>query len=372
MMSEDMPLSDNAEPFIVYHLSEKWDGGTLASALKELASEHRTLPISWGLVKKWIVGRHVEVNGNLCLNEARRVRTGDVLKLWRHSRPKPVQSADLRLAYVDDHLCVVEKPSGVTSTRHSREDGLSQIRRQLQPTLDELVSQALSRNPGHSTASGRGRSEASPSHHRRKNLREKSVRKAQQQSAGLPVFAVHRLDHHTSGLMVLARTRSAEHKLISMFRRHQVRREYVGVCHGQIEPQTIRSYLVRDRGDGLRGSLPIQPTELQLKSAQEAITHVVGAKAVGKGSYSLFRCRLETGRTHQIRIHLSELGHRLCGEPVYVFDSAGNRLVDQSLAPRQALHSDRLAFNHPITSEPLQFEMPWPKDLASWIQSLLE
>jgi 23S rRNA pseudouridine1911/1915/1917 synthase len=188
----------------------------------------------------------------------------------------------------------------------------------------------------------------------------------------LQVFAVHRLDRNTSGLMLFARTRQAEHRLVGMFRRHTIQREYVAVCHGIIAPQTIESMLVRDRGDGLRGSLPANPTEEQLESAERAVTHILGSKPIAGGAYSLLRLRLETGRTHQIRIHLSEAGHRLCGEPMYNLDTDGNVLADASQAPRQALHSDRLVFTHPITGQHMKFEMPWPKELANWIRSLGE
>jgi 23S rRNA pseudouridine1911/1915/1917 synthase len=394
-MPQVKPSSQAEPPFLVYHVPQKWNGGRLASVLKELASESPEFSdqaastrkpnggdipsqgtpapntqASWGQVRKWIAQRHIQLNGNLCLDEARPVHAGDVIKLWRYSLPKPPQAQDLRLVYVDEHLCIVEKPAGVTSVRHAREAHLARARRQLQPTLDELVSQSLQLKRGRQPENDHEPNRKPPFRRRPKS----SGREFSGRDSTVPpqaaVFPVHRLDHHTSGLMVFARSRPAEQKLIAMFRRHQVRREYVGVCHGQPRPQTIRSFLVRDRGDGLRGSLPQAPSEEQKKSAQEAITHLIGVKPIGSGTYSLFRCRLETGRTHQIRIHLSELGHRLCGEAIYVFDSQGQRLADESQAPRQALHSDRLGLIHPITGETLEFEMPWPRDLANWIQSL--
>jgi 23S rRNA pseudouridine1911/1915/1917 synthase len=170
--------------------------------------------------------------------------------------------------------------------------------------------------------------------------------------------------------MLFARTREAEKRLVGMFRHHTVQREYVAVCHGAIQPQSIRSMLVRDRGDGLRGSLPSHPTPEQLRSSQKAVTHVVACKPIGDERYSLVRCRLETGRTHQIRIHLSEAGHRLCGEPTYNLDASGQPMCDESRAPRQALHSDRLSFAHPFTGQPMQFRAAWPENMLAWIKSL--
>lgn len=364
-MKDDGFFPNDSQPFTVYHLTDKWNGGTVSKVLKELLVGGTHDSTSWGQVRKFIANRHVEINGNLCLDEARRVRNGDVLRLWKQPRPMPIRAEDVRIVYSDEHLCVVEKPPGVTSVRHARENSLSSLRRQIQPTLDELVEQILVRQQ---SALKQHRS----SQPNKGTPRQGRFGRARRENSAPQVFAVHRLDHHTSGLMLFARTRECQNKLIAMFRRHQVQREYVGVCHGVLQPQTIRSYLIRDRGDGLRGSLTAEPTARQAELAQEAITHVVGTKPIGQSSFCLFRCRLETGRTHQIRIHLAEIGHRLCGEKLYVFDSSGTRFEDLSQAPRQALHSDRLALVHPITSEPLEFAMPWPKDLAVWIRSLSE
>jgi 23S rRNA pseudouridine1911/1915/1917 synthase len=90
------------------------------------------------------------------------------------------------------------------------------------------------------------------------------------------------------------------------------------------------------------------------------------------GRYTLVECRLETGRTHQIRIHLAEQGHPLCGEKVYTKPLRGKPFEDQSGAPRLALHAVELGFQHPITGEPIHFEMPLPPDLASFLKRLRE
>ncbi|HAC91334.1 MAG TPA: RluA family pseudouridine synthase [Planctomycetaceae bacterium] len=368
-MSDSSQTTPNPPPFQVYHLAAELAGHTLASALKELASS----TTSWGTVKDWIARRCVEVNGNLCLDPARRLGQGDVIKVWRQPRPKPIETNDIRIAYLDQHLLVVEKPAGVTSVRHVGERDISVKRRQLQPTLEELLPPVLAKvqhlrwPPLPPKGQNRGTQRSNRSMAQRDHL---PIQSAHRLPLELQVLPVHRLDRHTSGLMIFARTRQAEQSLITMFRQHTVRREYVGVCHGALQTQTIESWLVRDRGDGLRGSLPPDATPEQLESAQHAVPHILGCKPLDDTRYSLFRCRLETGRTHQIRIHLSEAGHRLCGEPLYIVDRAGNKLHDLSHAPRQALHSDRLAFVHPITHKPLQFEMPWPSDLAQWIRHL--
>jgi 23S rRNA pseudouridine1911/1915/1917 synthase len=350
----------------VYHLNQNLDGQTVAAAIKKLQTE-----ASWGQVKRWIAKRHIEVNGNLCIDEARRVQAGDVIKVYPKPLSKPVETDDIRLAYIDEHCVVVEKPAGVTSVRHAEERTLSTRRRQLQPTLEELLPPVLAKIQ-------RLRWPPLPPKGMNKGVRKDTrpikgalpIQNSKKLPPQLQVFACHRLDRNTSGLMLFARTREAEQRFMTMFRRHTIQREYVAVCHGIIAPQTIESMLVRDRGDGLRGSVPANPNPEQLESAEKAITHVLGSKPIADGRFSLLRCRLETGRTHQIRIHLSEAGHRLCGEPMYIVGSDGLELADDSKAPRQALHSDRLIFKHPFTGEEMKFEMPWPKDLANWIRSL--
>ncbi len=353
----------------VYHLLPEHEGLTLAAALKALRPD-----TSWGQAKKWIARRQVQVNGNLCLDEARRVTPKDVVKLWDQPLAKPVEVHDLRIAYLDEHLLVVEKPAGITSVRHVQERKISTRRRQLQPTLEELLPPLLAKlqrlrwPPLPPLGMNRGRRQPSPKGGR--NKRELPIHNAKKLPPELQVIAVHRLDRDTSGLMLFARTRAAEQKLVGMFRRHTVEREYTGVCLGVIEPQTIRSLIARDRGDGIRGSLAGGTDTPNGPPAQAAVTHVVSSEPLCEGRYSRFRCRLETGRTHQIRIHLSEAGHMLCGERIYNTDAAGQRIPDASRAPRHALHSDRLCFTHPITGQQLKFEMALPRDLSAWFAQL--
>src|SRR5262245_36582074 len=132
-----------AQPFQVFHLASEHNRLTLAAALKRLLPEQ-----SWSQVRKLILGRLVQVNGNLCLDEGRKVKSGDVLKVWEHALAPPVLAEDVKLVYVDEHLVVVQKPAGVTTLRHREEADLPQRRKQLQPTLDELVKIQLARHLG--------------------------------------------------------------------------------------------------------------------------------------------------------------------------------------------------------------------------------
>ncbi|MFO1066762.1 MAG: pseudouridine synthase [Pirellulales bacterium] len=338
-------------PFTLFHLRAEHDGLTLSAVLKELVPT-----ASWGQTKQWVSGRHVQVNGNLCLDPSRRVTAKDVVKLWREALAKPVSSGAIKIVYIDEHLVVVEKPPEVTSVRH-REERRESSRKQRQPTLEELLPAAIAKFTG----ADRVKSDIEKRLAAGRRLPPQSKRKP----AFPPVFPVHRLDRDTSGLMIFARTRIAEQKLIRMFSAHRIERRYWAVVIGELESQTIRSTLVRDRGDGLRGSAT-EGTEPE--DGQSAVTHVQVLERLN--GYTIVRCQLETGRTHQIRIHLSELGHPLCGDKVYMKRRDGQIVEDASEAPRHVLHSDRMAFTHPIMGSKLEFHMKTPTDLARWLQQL--
>ena len=171
--------------------------------------------------------------------------------------------------------------------------------------------------------------------------------------------AVHRLDRDTSGLMLLALSAEGERRLVQMFRQHKLHRVYQAVVVGRVEAQTFSSNLVRDRGDGRRGSTTLPGV------GKPAVTHVRPLEYLN--GYTLLECRLETGRTHQIRIHLSEAGHPVCGEKVYKQPLFGPPMQDESGAQRQALHAAELGFEHPITGQQLSFTMPLPADMSRLI-----
>ena len=129
---------ENQAPFQLFHLSDEDNGQTLGAAIKKRMSQW-----SWGQTREAILKRRVQVNGNLCLDQARKVTEKDVVKLWKESLPKPVQPSHVKIVYVDDFIVVVEKPPGITSTRHFEERLLKEKRKQLQPTLEELLPLAL-------------------------------------------------------------------------------------------------------------------------------------------------------------------------------------------------------------------------------------
>ncbi len=325
-------MKEKSEP--VFHVTPEQAGQTLAALMRRWRGN-----ASWGEVRRWIRTRRVMVNGNLCLDEARRLKEGEVVKLLAQSAPALPKPEHIQVVYVDDHVVVVEKPPGITSTRHSEELSWPARRRQFQPTLDEMLPIVLERKF----------SKGGKKPHR---------------GVPPPVRPVHRLDRETGGLMVFARSVRAERGLMEQFRKHTTQRRYLAIVEGHVEAQTIETRLVRDRGDGRRGSTD------KPNVGKRAVTHVKPLEDLD--GYTLIECRLETGRTHQIRIHLSELGHPLCGEKVYRKPLGGKPIPDRSGAPRLALHAASLGFQHPISGKPLYFESPLPKDLTKLLERLRE
>jgi 23S rRNA pseudouridine1911/1915/1917 synthase len=316
---------------------------TVAQALRGWLAD-----FSWSGIRRLLASRRVTVSGNLCLEEGRRLKEAEVVKVLLHPAPAPPKEEDVRIRHADAHLVVAEKPAGMTTLRHPEERHWPRRRRQLQPTLDELLPGILERHE-----SKRARRGAAAPGAPRKWKAAQRVRRLR---------AVHRLDRETSGIMVFARTVDAERRLGDQFRAHSLHRVYLAVVPGSIEKQTIVSYLVSDRGDGRRGSTA------QTRLGKRAVTHVRPIRRLE--GYTLVECRLETGRTHQIRIHLSESGHPVCGDKVYRGPYPGKPLLDQSGAPRLALHAAELGFDHPITGERLEFKMPLPPDLAAFVDRL--
>jgi 23S rRNA pseudouridine1911/1915/1917 synthase len=313
-------------PFTV---SPQEAGFTLAKVLRS-----RLGGPSWNDVRKLIAARRVKIGDAICSDEARRLKENEVVVLLEHPKPLPRVAHPERLVvrHLDEHVVVVEKPAGVNTVRHPAELEWSEERRELDPTLEDLTQWAIAHQLGCSA-------------HKLPRLR-----------------IVHRLDKETSGLVVFARSVLAERELGLQFRKHTVVRRYLTVVPGLLSAQTIRSRLVEDRGDGRRGSTHLPGV------GKEAITHVsVEDRLPG---YTVLSCRLETGRTHQIRIHLAEAGHPVCGDKVYVKRLNGSVFEDKSGAQRLALHATELGFVHPATGAQLHWSMPLPGDLVKFVERL--
>ena len=158
--------------------------------------------------------------------------------------------------------------------------------------------------------------------------------------------------------MVFARNKKAESHLSLQFREHSIRRVYLAIVAGHVQEQTIASNLVRDNGSGRRGSTS------RTDVGKWAVTHVHPLEQLP--GFTLVECRLETGRTHQIRIHLADRGHPVCGDHVYGRrERGGHEAKDAS--PRLALHAGCLAFRHPNDNRLLHFESALPDDFKQFL-----
>src|SRR5207248_2717542 len=141
---------------------------------------------------------------------------------------------------------------------------------------------------------------------------------------------------------------------------HSIERLYLAVVRGRAKAGRIESWLVRDRGDGRRGSGRVGSVS-DRSQGQHAVTHVRVVEELG--DYTLVECRLETGRTHQVRIHLGEAGTPLCGERVYDRPLHGRPVPDGSGIDRVALHAATLGLVHPTTGQRMRWTAPLPTDI---------
>ena len=275
--------------------------------------------MSWGDARKLIARGKVKVADTVVLDGERPVRAGDTIEIDPHAgRPSAAAAFDRkRIVYLDPHVVVVDKPAGISTVPYEEKE---------RGTLNQLVAASLPKARG----------------------------KGPPPSLGV----VQRLDKETSGLIVFARSFGAKKGLAAQLRAHTVHRRYFALAHGHVQKATIRSHIAQNRGDGLRGTSRFRD------EGQLSITHVEPVRTFENAT--LVACRLETGRTHQIRIHLAEAGHPIVGERVYIRDYEGELLP----APRPLLHAAELGFEHPVRGAFMKFEAPLPADFEAAIERL--
>lgn len=273
--------------------------------------------VAWSVAKRNVTTGKVFVDGAVITEVDHRLAVGQVVQL-RMAAPRPHNpQREGVLVYDDAHIVVIDKPAGVSSVPYEeRESG----------TAMDLIRGAW----------------------RRMGLPATTI----------PLHVVHRIDRATSGLLAFAKTKRAEIGMAAQLRAHEMERMYICVAHGTVTPGRIESQLIADRGDGIRGSTS-DPNR-----GKRAITHVTVRQPL-RGA-TLCEIRLETGKTHQIRIHLAESGHPLVGEPVYVRDYHG-KLIQ---SPRMLLHAATLGFVHPITGERVSLSAPLPPDFTAVVDRL--
>ena len=175
---------------------------------------------------------------------------------------------------------------------------------------------------------------------------------------------VHRIDKDTSGLLVVAKTDVAHLALAKQFEAHSIQREYQAFVWGRLNNEEGRI-----EGNIGRSTTNRQKMALVRTGGKTAVTHYKRLAVFGSDLVSHIKCVLETGRTHQIRVHLSSIHHPLVGDSVY--GHAPKNATDfLRFFPRQALHAGVLGFVHPVTQEQMLFEAPLPKDLSELLDQL--
>ncbi|MBA3595020.1 MAG: RluA family pseudouridine synthase [Pseudomonadota bacterium] len=279
---------------------------TLALAVPEFSRSY---------LQQLIEAGAVQLNGMVFSKSSGRVKAGNTLQIELRPTPqsqafKP-ESMALEIVFQDEHLLVVNKPAGLVV--HPAPGNWS----------GTLLNGLLGRDP----------------------------------EAGLLPRAgiVHRLDKDTSGLMVVARKRQVMEQLVGMIAARTVSREYLALAHGDwLGPaaRQVEAPIGRDPRNRLRMAV----VDLERHSGKSASTGIF--RLASAGGFCLVRCKLQTGRTHQIRVHMASIGHPLVADEVY----GGRTAADLT---RQALHACRLAFEHPVTHAPLEFLSPLPPDLAA-------
>ncbi len=262
----------------------------------------------------------VDVDGTPCLDPATEVEP-DTQVVYHANRPRAgTMARRLHILHEDPQILIVNKPAGVlTQPTPARE----------RDTLLERASRYLARKHGQKRPY---------------------------------VGIVHRLDQDTTGAILLVTSAQALRPFQAIFRAHTAERRYVGIVEGAFLVPTgrIDLPLVRDRGDGRRG------VSRDPSIGAPAVTHFRVLETFGQAA-SMVECRLETGRTHQIRVHLAEIGHPVVGDPVYRPRSAPRFSIPFG---RQALHAQSLRLVHPFSHETIDVQAPLPADLTELVTEL--
>jgi len=269
---------------------------------------------SWNDARRAITSGKVSVDGAVVRDSTHPIDAGNVITVRMAAPKQPRVALTNAIVHVDAQIVVVRKPPGILSVPDER------VQR---GTLARRIGEQLRRR--------RGRD--------------------------VPLGIVQRLDVDTSGLIVFARTADAREALKEQFQARTVERHYVALVAGEAQDKTIRSHLFEHK-NGKRASTRHKHL------GKFACTHVRVDRRL-RGA-TLVSCKLETGRTHQIRIHLSEDGHPLLGDSRYA-----RRRIDTPPAPRVMLHAASLGFRHPQSGEDLHFEEPLPPDMQAVLNELI-
>ncbi len=301
-----------------WRVDDDEDGLTLAAVVRRrLGGSGEEIP--WSRARGLCTRGKISVDGAAALDPAARVGRGQTIAIDEHA-PVPRPEGAATIVFEDAHVVVIDKPAGMSSVPYEKRE---------QGTAMDAI-RAAWRHAGRSATTS-------------------------------PLHVVHRIDKETSGLLAFAKTKLAERALATLFRAHDVERTYLCVAHGRVRDRRIESMLVTDRGDGLRGSTR-RPGQ-----GKRAVTHVRVVEELPLAT--LCEVKLETGKTHQIRIHLAEDGHPLVGEKVYIRDLL-KRGEEPLPSSRLLLHAATLGFAHPVTKKRVQLTSALPEDFTAEVSRL--
>lgn len=282
--------------FLEIVVPQKWTALTIEDLLRNYWKAPKKM------VHEWRMQKNIQLNGNV-VPWSTPLQKEDKLLLPVFKSKHPIIEGtyiDLSILYEDEHMVIVNKPAGIET--HPSQPGQT----------DTLLNAVAF----HLLTEGR---DGELSH-------------------------IHRLDKDTTGAIIFSKNELAGAILNRMLEERQIKRTYKALVHGKLQPKkgTIQANIGRDRHHSTRRR--VSP------SGQHAVTHYEVLHYNPKTKLSLIKCQLDTGRTHQIRVHLSHRRHPLAGDVLY---------GGESIFPRQALHAYKVSLTHPITEEPLTIEAPF-------------
>ena len=319
-IASHIPIMDRGVSLIQARIGEQADGWRLDRALADAAPT-----LSRERLKVLINAGQVTRDGVPTRDPAKRVAAGEAFEVTV-PLPAPAhneaQDIPLVVAFEDEHLIVIDKPAGL-------------VVHPAAGNLDGTLVNALLHHC-HGSLSGIG-------------------------GVARPGI-VHRIDKDTSGLMIAAKTDRVHVGLAKQFAAHTIDRRYLAITAGRPRPMAgkVDAPLARSPHD--RKKIAI------VAGGKRAVTHYRTLEPLSEAA--LVECRLETGRTHQVRVHMASLGHALLGDPVYGRAGAHRKLLDRLEFRRQALHAAGLGFVHPIDNQSMSFESALPADMQELFTAL--
>jgi 23S rRNA pseudouridine1911/1915/1917 synthase len=316
-----------------FEIKTKQDGKRIDAYLAA-----RFTDFSRAVIQKVIDAGGVSVNGAVVTRASAKVHTGDLIRIHLpdiRTGPPAAEDIPIRVVYEDEALVVIDKDPGII-VHPAKGNWSGTVVNALQFHFEKLSTVGGEERPG----------------------------------------VVHRLDKDTTGLLLVAKDDRAHKALAMQFETRAVKKEYLAIAYGEPDRDS-------DRIDQPIGMHPVQREKMAIRRLEDGARTAVSFYEVVERfkGYSFIRVKPETGRTHQIRVHLAHIGHPIVADKMYagrdrltLGDLAGAEApdADRVLISRQALHAHRLSLTHPFTAQRLDLESPLPADMAGTLVALRE